>query len=143
MLLGDYAARYVAGEPVVSAPRSLRVGMAPGHDVAGWSSARLPIQIPGDVLTATISMEYLPQTANMQGGGRQAIGILDASENYVESIIPMALHNSPTWKHVEYGLQSYIGQWIWIYVGTENVGGNPTRLYADNIQITYCRPPGS
>ncbi len=139
MLLGDYAARYVADE-ASSPPRSLRVGMAPGDNVPAWSSARLPVTIPADAQSATLTLRYLPQATDVGGTGRHAIGILDADGTYVESALPMALYNFDSWQSLTYDLSHRIGETLYLYVGVENTGANPVSLYVDDIQLMTCQP---
>ncbi len=104
-----------------------------------WSSARLPLTLPADVDSATLTLRYLPQTDNLTGGGRQALGLLDANGIYTTSMIPMMLYHSNEWQTLTYDLRDWIGESLYLYAGTENVGGNPTRLYVDDIAITVCR----
>lgn len=138
MLLGHYAARYT-NESVWSAPRSLRTGMAPGDNYAGFSSARQAVPIPADAASATLSLRYLPQTGSAADTDRQYIGLLDAEGSYIASVVPSGLTHSDDWLSASYDLADYRGQTIYIYLGVKNDGvDNSTRLYVDDVQVEVC-----
>jgi hypothetical protein len=141
MLLSNYAARY-AGEQSVSPPRSLRVGMAMGDNVNGFSSARVPFTVPANATSVTLTMHYLPKSGANPGSDGQYIGILDSAGTYIQSIIPYGqMNNYDSWAELTFDLASYKGQSIYLYVGAKNDGaGGTTSLYVDNVSIQACVP---
>lgn len=141
MLLGQYAARYVT-EQSWSAPRSLRVGMAPGDNYESFSSARYPLTLPTNALTATLTLRYLPQHDGVADEDRHYLGILNEAGSYVASVVPSGQHHSTEWQSASYDLAPFLGQSIYLYVGAKNDGaGGSTRLYVDDVQVTVCTPP--
>jgi hypothetical protein len=140
-LLSNYAARYTS-EQSVSAPRSLRVGMAPGDNYNGYSSARVPFVVPVDATSVTLTMQYLPKSGTNPGSDGQYIGILDSGGEYIRSIIPYGqITNATTWAELTFDLAEYKGQTIYLYVGAKNDGaGGATSLYVDEVSIQACVP---
>ncbi|MBA3531810.1 MAG: hypothetical protein H0T73_07825, partial [Ardenticatenales bacterium] len=141
MLLGQYAARY-GDEASWSAPRSLRVGMAPGDNIESFSSARLPVTLPPAALSATLTLRYLPQADGATDADRQYIGILDEEGVYIASVIPSGLRHESEWQRATYDLQPFLGQTIYLYIGAKNDGvASSTRLYVDDVQVSLCTLP--
>lgn len=141
MLLSNYAARYTP-EQLVSAPRSLRVGMAPGDNYEGFSSARVPFDVPANATSVTLTMQYLPKSGSNPGSDGQYIGILDSGGSYIQSIIPYGqMNNFDNWAELTFDLAGYKGQTIYLYVGAKNDGaGGTTSLYVDDVSIQACVP---
>lgn len=141
MLLSNYAARY-ADEQSVSAPRSLRVGMASGDNINGFSSARVPFTVPANATSVLLTMQYLPKSGANPGADGQYIGVLDSAGTYIRSIIPYGqINNYDSWASLTFDLAEYKGQTIYLYVGAKNDGaGGTTSLYVDNVSVQACVP---
>ncbi len=141
MLLSDYAARYVT-ERRVSNPRSLRAGMAPGDNYAGYSSARIPFTVPDNATSVTLTFQYMPKSGSNAGDDGQYIGILNATQQYTQSIIPYGLKdNRDSWLPITFDLAAYKGQTIYLYIGAKNDGaGGGTTLYVDDVSVQACMP---
>lgn len=139
-LLGDYAARYAIDEPYAGT-RSLRAGMKVGDNRWGWSSARLPITLPAEAERAELTLAYLRRSdGTIPDQDVQYIGILNADEVYIESVIPSGRVNDAAWRTIAYDLTPHLGETIFVYVGVKNDGvGNSTRIYVDEVQVTSCQ----
>lgn len=144
MVLGPHAARYDDAR-WVSPPQSLRVGMAWGENYWAYSSAWLPLTLPGDAARATLTLKYLPEASGESDNDQQYLQIRSVADPYgtpLADIIPTARRHETAWQSLTYDLNAFRGQDIYLYIGAFNDGnGGPasTRLYVDDVQVTVCR----
>jgi hypothetical protein len=124
-----------------SPTHSLFLGLSPGaQDVQNFSSAVQLVTLPSNIVSATLSFWVWPESDD-PSGDRQRLGWLDADRVFQSILWSNSGMDARAWVPVEVDLLGFAGRSFYLYFNVYNDGDGQglTRMYLDDVSLTYCR----
>jgi photosystem II stability/assembly factor-like uncharacterized protein len=159
MPITDATAAY-STEEYHSYSHSIRVGIVDGTNRYAYSSARQRVDLPGTVVTATLTFwlypvstgtrlaDYRPEALEAAARGQQPavplagdaqyVLLMDDDDHILTRLVWMR-SDAQTWQPHTFDVSDYAGQAIWLHFGVYNDGvGGVTGMYLDDVSLTAC-----
>ncbi|MGE5124212.1 MAG: carboxypeptidase-like regulatory domain-containing protein, partial [Acidobacteriaceae bacterium] len=155
-----YDAGYSSAE-AHSGSRSMRTGIVDPHDnVPSYSSVHQKVSLPAGTANAYLTLwmkSFSAETNGISVGSMPQIGlqadeftlsgdvqyllVLDKDMKIVKTLL-WQLSDSRSWTQVQFNLNAFSGQTIWLHFGTYNDGLNGiSSMYIDDVSLDIC--PGN
>ncbi len=136
-----------------SGERSIRIGIVNGTNREAYSSARQPVTIPADTVTATLTLWLYPVSTGTLAqplvtgalpdspvNDAQYVMILDENLDTLQVLL-WTRRNTQSWEPYSFDLSAYAGETVYLLFGVYNNGiGGVTGMYLDDVALDACRP---
>jgi hypothetical protein len=96
------------------------------------------VEIPQEILLRESTPTGRPFGESVLSGDKQYVIILDQWQNWIDTLM-MTIADDADWTYIEFNLDDYAGQTIYLQWGTHNNGyGGISAMYVDDVTLQRC-----